>query len=296
MVLSVASFFVRLLCVNDSVWSTGIHVMILLSETNFWRGKSLNFIIFCSVLANIQDVIFAEFFLLPNDMPVFQPPFRDFTTCSCLTTPRSSSRIELRIDFQSPGSEGVIPNLLGSSKKLSILWQILSKHTFGRYVLNYGKNLKYILCVFRCGSLNPCFGCCLGKEGGQRKQPQYGHHLGLSHPHSILSTSYWFVPKNQEDSLKKAVPNKILKNTSKFIWRHKESIFETLKRWYHAGVRDATWKRFPVVILMHIRSSQQPSCIQQEAQLKQIWKSIFKMSTQFATQTIPQNLSPFVVS
>lgn len=79
------------------------------------------------------------------------------------------------------------------------------------------------------------------------------------------------------------MPNKILKNTSKLIWRPKESIYETLKRWSQAGVRDATWKRFPVVILMHIRSSQQPSCIQQEAQLKQIWKSV--MSTQFSTQT-----------
>ena len=61
--LSVASFVVRLLCVKDSIWSTGIHVMILLSEINFWRGKSLNSIVTKKELSNIQNVISVECFI-----------------------------------------------------------------------------------------------------------------------------------------------------------------------------------------------------------------------------------------
>lgn len=141
----------------------------------------------------------------------------------------------------------------------------------------------------------------LGKGRGSKEATSVWAHLGLSHPHSILSTSYWFVKTTKETRRfsKIAVPNKILKNTSKFIWRPKESIYETLKRWYHAGARDATWKGFPVVILMpyayqhssHPAFSRRPSWNKSES-------LFFKMSTQFSIQAIPQsqNLSPFVVS
>lgn len=136
--------------------------------------------------------------------------------------------------------------------------------------------------------IEPMLWLLLGKGRGSKEATSVWAHLGLSHPHSILSTSYWFVKTTKEPRRfsKIAVPNKILKNTSKFIWRPKESIYETLKRWYHAGARDATWKGFPVVILMpyayqhssHPAFSRRPSWNKSES-------LFFQMSTQFSTQT-----------
>ncbi len=85
--------------------------------------------------ARHQTWVFVGVFLsLPSDMPVFQPPFWDFTTC------RIKTQLSCELDpiKKSPGSEGVIPFPLDLPVRSKICRMLGKGRVFQRRNLSFG--------------------------------------------------------------------------------------------------------------------------------------------------------------